>query len=71
LFFAGRQTVGKLTAALALGGEHGALPTSDALILLSMAMVAAVAVVLALLTSPQEANAEESPTTKKLRPSRA
>jgi hypothetical protein len=39
--------------------------------LLSMAMVAAVAVVLALLTSPQEANAEESPTTKKLRPSRA
>ena len=52
LFLVVLQTIGRLTAALAKDVSTLALPASEALILPCMAIVAAAAVVLALLTRP-------------------
>lgn len=52
LFFVALHTIGKLTAALVKDVRTVALPASEAVIFPCMAMVAAAAVVLALLTSP-------------------
>jgi hypothetical protein len=52
LLFVIRHTIGKLTAALVRDVSTVALPASHALILPCMAIVAAAAVVLALLTRP-------------------
>src|ERR1700685_3112957 len=52
VFFVVRQTMGRFTAALERLGRSVALPARAAVILPCMAMVAAAAVVLALLTSP-------------------
>jgi hypothetical protein len=52
LFWVIRQTIGRLTTALVKDVSTVALPASDALILPCIAIVAAAAVVLALLTSP-------------------
>src|SRR5437016_4809921 len=52
LFLVVRHTIGRLTAALAKDARTVALPASEALILPCIAIVAAAAVVLALLTRP-------------------
>ena len=52
VFFVVRQTIGRFTAALARLVRTVALPASAGVILPCMAMVAAAAVVLALLTKP-------------------
>jgi hypothetical protein len=52
LFLVARQTIGTLIAALAKEARTVALPARDALILPWLAIVAAAAVVLALLTKP-------------------